>query len=81
MKIKIFLFATLRDYVGERTIEVEIPAETSVAGLKELLVITYPKMLPAKNSIMAAINREFASNEQIIPGDAEVALFPPVSGG
>jgi molybdopterin converting factor small subunit len=31
--------------------------------------------------MMAAINREFAADEQIIPLDAEIAMFPPVSGG
>jgi molybdopterin converting factor subunit 1 len=81
MKIKILFFATLRDYVGAKTIELEIPHDTTVAGLIELLVIRYPKMIPAQNSIMAAINREFAADEQIISLDAEIALFPPVSGG
>ena len=81
MKIKILFFATLRDYVGAKTIELEIPHDTTVAGLKELLVKRYPKMIPAQNSIMAAINREFAADEQVISLDAEIALFPPVSGG
>jgi len=81
MRIKILFFATLRDYVGAKTIELEIPVDTTVAGLKGLLVRKYPKMIPAQNSIMAAINREYAADEQTIPLDAEIALFPPVSGG
>jgi molybdopterin converting factor subunit 1 len=81
MRIKILFFATLREYVGAKTIELEIPANTTVAGLKELLAGRYPKMIPAKNSIMAAINREFAADEQVISLDSEIALFPPVSGG
>jgi hypothetical protein len=32
-------------------------------------------------SSVVAINHEFASDEQVIAPDAEVALFPPVSGG
>jgi molybdopterin converting factor subunit 1 len=81
MRIKILLFATLRDYVGAKVLELEVPTDTTVAGLKELLVSRYPKMIPAQNSIMSAINREFAADEQVIPLDAEIALFPPVSGG
>ncbi|MGA2491216.1 MAG: molybdopterin converting factor subunit 1 [Anaerolineales bacterium] len=81
MKIKILFFATLREYVGAKTIELEIPVDTTVAGLKELLVSRYPKMLPARNSILSAINREYAVDEQVIPLNAEIALFPPVSGG
>jgi molybdopterin converting factor subunit 1 len=81
MKIKILFFATLRDYADARMIEIELPPDTTVATLKELLVLRYPKMAPAQNSIMAAINREYAGDEQIIPLGAEIALFPPVSGG
>jgi molybdopterin converting factor subunit 1 len=81
MRIKILFFATLRDYVGAKAIELEVPADTTVARLKESLVKRYPQMLPAQNSIMAAINREYAADEQVIPLDAEIALFPPVSGG
>jgi molybdopterin converting factor subunit 1 len=81
MRIKILFFATLRDYAGIKALELDIPADTTVAGLKELLTSRYPKMIPAQKSIMAAINREFAAEEQLIPMDAEIALFPPVSGG
>jgi molybdopterin converting factor subunit 1 len=81
MRIKVLFFATLRDYVGAKTIEMEIPAETTVAGLKELLVVRYPKMSTSRNSIMAAINREYAGDDQSISMNAEIAFFPPVSGG
>jgi molybdopterin converting factor subunit 1 len=81
MKIRILFFSTLRDYVGAKSIEMEVPTVTTVAVLKEALVSKYPKMKPAQNSIMAAINREYAGDDQLIPLDAEIALFPPVSGG
>jgi molybdopterin converting factor subunit 1 len=81
MRIKILFFATLRDYVGAKTIELELAAGTTVADLKELLVKTYPKLSPARDSMMAAINREYATDAQLIPLHAEIAFFPPVSGG
>ena len=81
MRVKIFFFATLSEYVGAKTVELEIPAGTTVAKVKELLVKKYPKMASAKKSIMAAVNREYAASEQIIPLEAEIAFFPPVSGG
>jgi len=81
MKVKILFFATLQDYVGAKTAEMDIPQDTTVADLKELLVKMYPRMIPAQNSIMAAINFEYAADDQAIPSNAEIALFPPVSGG
>jgi len=81
MRVKIFFFAILSEYVGAKTVELVVPAGTTVAMLKELLVKKYPKMASAQKSIMAAVNREYAAGEQIIPPEAEIAFFPPVSGG
>jgi molybdopterin converting factor subunit 1 len=80
-KVKILFFATLRDYVGEKLIEFEIPAGLTVKGLTDLLVITHPRLEKVKDSMIAAINREYAADEQVIPEGAEIAFFPPVSGG
>jgi molybdopterin converting factor small subunit len=32
-------------------------------------------------TILVSVNKEYAFDEAAIPQDAEVALFPPVSGG
>jgi molybdopterin synthase catalytic subunit len=80
-RVKILLFATLRDYLGSKSIEMEIPSGTTVQALTDLLVRKYPRLEKVKDSMMAAINREYAADEQIIPENAEIAFFPPVSGG
>ncbi len=81
MNVKILFFATLREHVGSKAIALELPTEMTVAMLKELLVKKYPRMRDAQKSIMAAVNGEYAADELIIPIDAEIAFFPPVSGG
>ncbi|HEX7621328.1 MAG TPA: molybdopterin converting factor subunit 1 [Anaerolineales bacterium] len=80
-KVKILFFATLRDYVGAKSVEMEIPFGITIGGLTNMLMATYPRLEKAKDSMMAAINREFAADDQIIPQEAEIAFFPPVSGG
>lgn len=80
-KVKVLFFATLRDYVGTKSVEMEIPPGLTVGGLRNLLVITYPRLEKVKSSMMAAINREYASDEHVVPLEAEIAFFPPVSGG
>jgi molybdopterin converting factor subunit 1 len=79
--VKVLLFATLRDYVGSRSIELDIPTGTTIHDLTELLVKTYPKLEKVRDVMMTAINREYAAREQIVPENAEIAFFPPVSGG
>jgi molybdopterin converting factor subunit 1 len=80
-KIKILFFATLRDYVGSKFVEMEIPFGCTIDGLVDLLVIAYPKLEIVRELMMAAVDREYASGLQVIPQGAEIALFPPVSGG
>lgn len=77
----VMLFATLRDYAGSKTVDLEVPEGTTVLEMKGILAQTYPRIGTVQHSIMTAINREFVADEQVIPLGAEIALFPPVSGG
>jgi molybdopterin converting factor subunit 1 len=80
-KVKVMFFATLRDYVGAKSVELEIPLQTTILGLTDMLVARYPRLEKVRDSMMAAINHEFAGIDQVIPEEAEIAFFPPVSGG
>ncbi len=79
--ITILFFATLKDLAGARRMELEVEDSMRVAELKAQLVERLPRLGQAMNSALVSINREFAFDEDIVPAGAEVALFPPVSGG
>jgi len=79
--VKTFFFATLRDRVGVRLVEVQIPAQTNVAGFKNILVEKFPALNGFMNHALVAVNQEYAFDDAVIPNGAEIALFPPVSGG
>jgi len=80
-KIKIRFFATLRDMAGTKSIELELPAGMTVRGLKEKLTQELPALARAMETVLVAIDREYASDEANLPDHAEIAMFPPVSGG
>ena len=80
-QIKVLFFATLRDRAGEKSVNIEIPEETSVLALKDIIVKTFPGLQKSISYVVVSVNREFAFDENIIPENAEVAMFPPVSGG
>jgi molybdopterin converting factor subunit 1 len=80
-KVKVLLFATLREIVGEKVIELEIPISFTVDQVLGFLIKRYPDLGRVKDAMIVAINREFAASEKVIPENAEIALFPPVSGG
>jgi len=79
--IKVLLFATLRDRAGAKSIEVNIPDGATVQDLKDHIASGYPNLKKSMETVVVSINREFAFDENIIPRGAEVAMFPPVSGG
>ena len=80
-RVKILFFATLRDRAGARSMELEIPDDLTVQGLKETLGRQYPNLTESMKSVLITINREYAFDEAVIPQGVEVAMFPPVSGG
>lgn len=80
-RIKVLFFATLRDRAGTKSFELEIPAETTVGALKGIVVDNYPGLKETMDTVVISINREFAFDESPVPENAEVAMFPPVSGG
>lgn len=81
--IKVLFFATLRDRAGTRSAEMDIQPGLTIEQLKSLLVERYPAlgMQDLLQHCLASINHEYRFDETVIPEDAEIALFPPVSGG
>jgi molybdopterin converting factor subunit 1 len=80
-RIKVLFFATLRDRAGTKSTELEIPTDLTVQGLKNLVVEVYPGLKESMDTVVISINREFAFDDSVVPENAEVAMFPPVSGG
>jgi molybdopterin converting factor small subunit len=80
-KIKLFFFATVRDRVGAKSIEMDIPLDMTILGLKDKLISDYPNLAASMASVLFTINREYAFDDALVPPNAEIALFPPVSGG
>ncbi len=80
-RIKLLFFATIRDRAGMKSLDLEIPAEMTILQLKQKLGTDYPNLQESMKSVLITINREYAFDEAVVPPNAEIALFPPVSGG
>ena len=80
-KVNVLFFASLRERAGIKQTALELPEGASVIDLKGALREKYPGLTPALDTSLVSVNREYAFDEDTIPEGAEVALFPPVSGG
>lgn len=81
LQVTVLFFATLRERAGLKKTQMDIPDGTSVDQFKEILVREIPDLNLVMDSTLFSINKEFAFGDEIIPEGAEIALFPPVSGG
>jgi molybdopterin synthase sulfur carrier subunit len=76
--IKVLLFAQLKDEMGKETISIEGNG-LSVAQLKEKIRAEF--QLEGLDTVMTAVNEEFAGDEVIVADGDTIAFIPPVSGG
>jgi molybdopterin converting factor subunit 1 len=79
--MKVLLFAGARDALGTESVEVETDLPVSVAELKENLSLQFPRLAKWVSVSRLAINNSFATDDELVGRDSEVALIPPVSGG
>lgn len=74
---KVLFFAHLRDAVGEDSVSLDLAGKT-VAEVKAVLSETYGINL---DTVMTAVNEEFAGDDDVLGDGDVVAFIPPVSGG
>ena len=78
---RVLFFATLRDKTGTREIRIEFPTGTTISEIKRMVLEKYPSISQIMDTMIVALNHEFAFDEDVVPNEAEIAMFPPVSGG
>lgn len=85
MKITILYFASLRETLGLERESVEIPAEILTMGaLRNWLRLrggAWAESLAEGRAVRMALNRQLAGPGSALVNGAEVAFFPPVTGG
>lgn len=81
MKVKIKLFAILRERAGTAEIIKEIKEGSTVADLWAALQQDYPKLAVPGIRLLYAVNQDYVTPDRILKNSDEVVFVPPVSGG
>ena len=76
MEVTVRLFAVLRERAGSPELTLELPEGARVRDALDS-ISTLADDVP----LVMAVNREYASEEQVLAAGDELALIPPVSGG
>ena len=80
MKVSVRFFALYRERAGTSQTEMELPDGATPEELLVRLRSEYAS-LPLSNSVLIAVNSEYANPEAPLHEGDEVAFIPPVSGG
>lgn len=76
MRVRVRLFAALRERAGADEVELDLPEGASVRDALDRL-----RTLTAGVPVVMAVNQEYASDDEALVAGDEIALIPPVSGG
>ena len=84
MKVRVRYFAALREALGP-TETVELSAESATVGqLRDQLLARggrHAEVLARGRAVRCAINQVMADESTALSDGAEIAFFPPVTGG
>ena len=85
MKLRVLYFASLRESLGVDREEIDVPAEVAdAAGLRAWLRGRggrWAEVLAEQRAVRVAVNQSMAGPGTRLEQGAEVAFFPPVTGG
>lgn len=81
--ITVRYFASLREALGASE-AVQLPAGSSLGALRDALIARggrHADVLARGRALRCALNQQMADEATPVPDGAEVAFFPPVTGG
>jgi molybdopterin synthase catalytic subunit len=76
VKVRVRLFAVVRERAGRDELELELPDGACVADALAQVAHLAPGL-----SLVLAVNREYATPDVVLHAGDELAVVPPVSGG
>lgn len=71
----------LKDIVGARQMQMEVPSGATVSDVLTHLEARYPRIKDYRPVVLTAINEEYVDQRALVQDGDELAIFPPVSGG
>jgi molybdopterin converting factor subunit 1 len=81
MRVRVRLFARLRELAGAGELLREVPAGATVGAVWASLVSEWPDLAPYEKSLSCAVNTDYSRFGAAVTDGDEVAFLPPVSGG
>lgn len=79
--VHVLFFATIREIIGEKKKDVQLPEGSTVQDLKQKIISEYPHAERPMATMLTSVDHVFSDEEKTLQDGVEVAFFPHVSGG
>jgi len=80
-KVLVKFFASARDIVGKKDLEMEIKKNCKVGDVMENLFEKYPDLQEMEDHLLISVNKDRTGKDEILKDGDEIAVMPPVTGG
>ena len=80
-KIKVRMFAILREAVGNKEIMITLPKGSTIKTLKKKILQEHPSLISFSSQFIISVNLKVVMGDTIISPKDVIAVLPPVSGG
>jgi molybdopterin converting factor subunit 1 len=81
MRVRVRLFAMLREQAGWRDSELDLADEATIGEAWSRLASAHPAMAPMREYVRFARNGRYAAADERLADGDELAIIPPVAGG
>jgi len=81
MRVRVRLFASLREAVGREEVDLELPAGATAEQAWAVLAREHAGLAGRRPRLTAAVNRRYAPFDTRLSDGDELVFVPPVSGG
>ena len=83
MKLTVRYFASIREALGPVE-SIDVADDSTVGGVRDLLIArggAHASVLARQRTLRSALNQVLCDEVAAVPAGAELAFFPPVTGG
>jgi len=81
MRVRVRLFAWLREAAGLREAELSLPEGATAEEAWRQLTVAHPVLAARRAGLLASVNRRYTGFDTALAEGDEVVFIPPVSGG
>lgn len=81
MRVRVRLFASLRETTGASEVPLDLPAGSTAEEAWGRLAGEFPSLAPRRASLAVSVSRRYVRFDEVLREGDELVFIPPVSGG